>query len=91
MPKKKKRTYSQKLVNEVHADKLAGDTLREIGRNHKLSQNQVAYVLYTRQPTETAKQELVPDVLQRLGSAPPSKKEETLWEKIKGMLGLSRS
>jgi hypothetical protein len=85
----RKNTYSQHLIDAVHADKLAGDTLRELQRNHKLTRNQLTYILYTRRPTETPI--LHPDGFNNKaqkaeGSAPPSK---TFWMKVKSMLGLS--
>tara|TARA_R110000796_G_scaffold215997_1_gene332071 strand:- start:457 stop:714 length:258 start_codon:yes stop_codon:yes gene_type:complete len=84
MPRKNKK-YSQKLINSVHTDKLAGDTLRELQRNHNLTMNQLTYVLYTRSPAEKKVKEIIPDVTQRIGSAPPSK--IGLWDKVKLMLG----
>lgn len=93
MPRKNKK-YSQKLINSVHADKLAGDTLRELQRNHNLTMNQLTYILYTRSPAEKNVKEIIPDATQRIGSAlgtrvadtlPPSK--IGLWDKVKLMLG----
>ena len=79
----RRKKYSQALVDKIHADRLAGDTLRELRKAYKLTESQLAYVLYTRSPTETAQ----PVISEKgAGSAPPSKKG--LWETLKMMLGL---
>ena len=88
----RRKKYSQALVDKIHADRLAGDTLRELCREYRLTQSQLAYVLYTRSPTETAEPLLIhPDQFNNKGqkgegSAPPSKKG--VWETLKMMLGL---
>jgi len=87
-----RRKYSQNLVDNVHASRLAGDTLRELRKAYRLTESQLNYVLYTRSPTETAEPLLIhPDQFNNKGqkgegSAPPSKKG--LWETLKMMLGL---
>tara|TARA_Y100000114_G_scaffold43620_2_gene39106 strand:- start:4243 stop:4533 length:291 start_codon:yes stop_codon:yes gene_type:complete len=91
MPRKK---YTQRLIDEVHADKLAGDTLRELSRNHNLTMNQLTYVLYSRVPTETMPNPIISvdqfnnKSQKALGSAPPSQNVWIdMWQRVKSMLG----